>query len=92
MVSSQSLSNKQDRREAQHPRRRRNNNNKSLPYDDRQSDHTTKTKERTKNVDNPSSIAEHEESTGHPIDWENFRGRVAWQQRLSPSDQGVVGH
>ena len=40
---------------------------------DRQSDHTTKTKERTKNVDNSSSIAEHEESTDHQMDWKNFR-------------------
>ena len=45
--------------------------------DDRQSDHTTKTKERTKNVDSSSSIAEHEESTGHQMDWKNFR--VVWR-------------
>ena len=45
--------------------------------DDRQSDHTTKTKEQTKNVDNSSSIAEHEESTGHRMDWKNFR--VVWR-------------
>ena len=45
--------------------------------DDRQSDHTTKTKERTKNVDNSSSIAEHEESTGHHMDSKNFR--VVWR-------------
>ena len=47
--------------------------------DDRQNDHTTKTKERTKNVDNCSSIAEYEESTGHQMDWKNFR--VVWRDR-----------
>ena len=45
--------------------------------DDRQSDHTTKTKERTKNVDNSSSIAEHEETTGHHMDWRNCR--IVWR-------------
>jgi hypothetical protein len=45
--------------------------------DDRQSDHMTKTKERTKNGDNSSSIAEHEESTGHQMDWKNFR--IVWR-------------
>ena len=45
--------------------------------DDRQSDHTTKTRQRTKNVDNSSSISEYEESTGHQMDWENFR--IVWR-------------
>ena len=45
--------------------------------DDRQSDHTAKTKERTKNVDSSSSIVEHEGSTGHQMDWKNFR--VVWR-------------
>ena len=43
--------------------------------DDRQSIHTTAV--RKKNVDTTSSIAEHEETTGHHMDWQNFR--VVWR-------------
>ena len=31
------------------------------------------TTERKKDVDNSSSIAEHEETTGHHMDWKSFR-------------------
>ena len=41
--------------------------------DVRQSDHRTKARERTKNAANSWSVAEHEESTGHRMDWKIFR-------------------
>ena len=43
--------------------------------DVRQSFHTTT--ERKKDVDTSSSIAEHEETTGHHMDWRNFR--IVWR-------------
>ena len=43
--------------------------------DDRQSFHTTT--ERKKDIDTSSSIAEHEETTGHHMDWRNFR--IVWR-------------
>ena len=74
MVSSQSLSNnKHDRREAQQPKAKAKQQQKPTL---RRSSRIQKN-ERTKNGDSSSSIAEHEESTGHHMDWKNFR--VLWR-------------